>query len=237
MDLDRFCRDLSSLFTNWAQPGCTPRNPRFAQLLASVEGMTTPCILQLLNYAVACLHADEVYCEVGCYRGATLCGALLDQPQARAEAVDNFSQFDSLGRNHQILLENLRRAGCDRQVQFFDQDFVEYFLRRKLHLCPRIGAYFCDGAHDYRSQLMGLLLITPQLADRAVLVVDDANHPPVRQATWDFLAANPAARLILEVQTPENGYPDFWNGLQVLAWEAGTDNGYDFATIVRNRGQ
>jgi hypothetical protein len=48
----------------------------------------------LTNFAVGCLENDEVYAEVGCYHGATLIGALLNQPTAKALAADNFSEFD-----------------------------------------------------------------------------------------------------------------------------------------------
>jgi hypothetical protein len=44
------------------------------------------------------------------------------------------------------------------------------------------GVYFYDGSHDYRSQLLGLLLAVPLLARRALLVLDDGNWPAVRQA-------------------------------------------------------
>src|SRR5262245_13285333 len=117
MDLERFRTTLVSLYDSWGQPGCRPRSSRFADVLASVRGMTTPCICQLLNYGVACLGHGEVYCEVGCFRGSTLIGAMLDHLSARAEAVDNFSEFDPHGLNHQALLTNLHRFGMSPQVR------------------------------------------------------------------------------------------------------------------------
>jgi hypothetical protein len=56
------------------------RNPtgrELAGVLDNVPGMATENKLKLLNLAVAALEPDEVYVEVGCYKGATLVGAAL----------------------------------------------------------------------------------------------------------------------------------------------------------------
>ena len=235
MDHERFFRELQSLYENWAVPGWRPRSRRFDPVLASLLAMTTTGVVQLLNHAVSCLEANEIYCEVGCFQGATLIGALLDHPAAQAEAVDNFSEFDPRGQNHQTLLANLERFGLRSQVRFHNEDFERFFLERRRQGHPPIGAYLYDGAHDYRSQMMGLLLAVPHLSERALIVVDDANYPPVRQATWDFVAAFPQARLGLEILTPGNGHPDFWNGLHVLTWDRHADNGYAHAVLRARR--
>jgi protein O-GlcNAc transferase len=115
-----------------------------------------------------------------CFQGATLIGALLDHPGCKAYAVDNFSEFDAGGKNRACLHDNLASFGLVQQVSFHNADFQEFFLalgdRR-----PRLGVYLYDGCHDYRSQLMGLLLARPLPADRAVLVIDDANCPACRR--------------------------------------------------------
>jgi protein O-GlcNAc transferase len=74
---------------------------------------------------------------------------------------------------------------------------------------PRIGLYFCDGPQDYRSQLVGLLLAEPFLADRAIIVVDDQNFVAVKQATWDFLVVRTQASVLFELPTPGNCHPSF----------------------------
>jgi hypothetical protein len=77
----------------------------------------------------------------------------------------------------------------------------------------------------------------PYLTERALVVVDDATFPAIRQPTWDSLAASPQARLLLEVRTPRNMHPDFWNGLQVLTWESRADNRYTFDLLREHREQ
>jgi protein O-GlcNAc transferase len=236
MRLHHFIEQLPSLYEGWNTPQVRPNDSRFAQLLQSVRGMTTPSVLHLLNSAVGYLEGDEVYCEVGTFQGATLLGALLGNPRCNAYAADNFSEFDPQGANYRQLLANLQRFQLQGQVCFANQDFEEFLagLRRS---AVRIGVYFYDASHDFRSQLLGLLLAVPLLADRALLIVDDSNFSAVKQATWDFLELQPECRLLLDLPTPGNEHPSFWNGLMVLGWERGIHNGYGFNLFRRMRQQ
>jgi hypothetical protein len=234
VDHQRFVQELPSLYLDWGQPAVRPRSPGFAQVLGTVQGMASPCVLQLLNCAVRCLEGEEGYAEVGCFHGSTLVGALLDHPSCRAFAADNFSEFAAGGANRLHLEQNLERFGLTAQVQFHEQDF-EAFLFDLRSQPLRLGVYLYDGAHDYRSQLLGLLLAVPLLARRALLVIDDSNWPAVRQATFDFLAARSEARLLLDLPSPGNCHPTWWNGLMVLSWDAEGRNGYDLDQLRQGR--
>ncbi|MCL6435403.1 MAG: tetratricopeptide repeat protein [Leptolyngbyaceae cyanobacterium HOT.MB2.61] len=236
MDYQRFITELPSLYHNWGSESVSPKSEQFQAVLSQVEGMTTPNVTQLLNFAVACLESGEVYCEVGCFRGATLIGALLNHPDCMAYAVDNFSEFDPLGKNQEKLMQNLASFNLEEQVFFCNQDFEAFFADlRELQSSDRIGVYLYDGAHDYRSQLMGLLLVRPFLADRALIIVDDSNWDGVQQANWDFIATHPQCDLLLDLPTPGNGHPSFWNGLQLLSWDTQTTHHYGWSTLVQKR--
>jgi len=182
--------------------------------------MTTPSVLQLLSHAVGCLEKGELYLEVGSYRGATLIGALDANPSAKGYAVDNFSEFDPSGDGVAILRQNLESFEIGTRVTFTDGDFEEILTGRSFvrNTKDRVGVYLYDAAHDYRSQFMGLLLIRPFLASRAVMIVDDANWDAVAQATDDFVRVEPRCRLELRL-TPSAGHARFWNGLDVLSWD------------------
>jgi protein O-GlcNAc transferase len=219
MDYQRFVQSLPSLYIDWGQRSVRPRSDQFRRLLTHVRGMTTDNVLQLLNFAVAGLEGEEIYCEVGCFQGATLMGALLGHPNCLAYAVDNFSEFDPLGDNERVLLNNLTAYGLQRQVRFQNLAFEQFFLGLR-RTQARIGVYFYDGAHEYRSQLLGLLLAAPVLAERALIVVDDSNCASVKQASRDFLAVRSECRLLLDLPTLRNGDCTFWNGLHVLGWDA-----------------
>jgi protein O-GlcNAc transferase len=236
MDQHRFLRELPSLFEGWGTFGAHPRSERFAELLQSIRGMTSPAVLQLLNHAVNCLEFGESYCEVGCFQGSTLIGALIGHSGVSAFAVDNFSEFDLQGQNQRVLLRNLETFHLLADVSFRNQDF-ESFLLDLRRTSTKIGVYLYDGAHDYRSQIVGLLLAVPLLAERALIVVDDANEAGVKQATLDFLASQPAASLLIDLPTPGNGHPSFWNGLQVLGWNRNADHHPDPVVLQRSRQQ
>lgn len=234
MHYQRFLEQLPQFFHDWGFPSIRSRSPIFAHVLQRVRGMTSANVLQLLNWAVACLEPGEAYCEIGCFQGATLIGAILDHPGTPVYAADNFSEFDPQGVNFRQLMTNLAAFNLQEHVRFFSQDFTD-FLPGLRGQEVRVGVYLYDGAHDYRSQLLGLLLVVPLLAPRALIVVDDSNCAAVKQATWDFMAVQPAARLLLDLPTPGNCHPTFWNGIHVLAWETGTDNGYDRSTFKQAR--
>jgi predicted O-linked N-acetylglucosamine transferase (SPINDLY family) len=236
MDYQKFVEQLPSLYENWGEDSVRPKSERFQQALDQVQGMTTANVMQLLNFAVECMEPDEIYCEVGCYQGSTLIGALLDHPERMAYAVDNFAEFDPAGENLEKLIDNLSKFNLQDQVYFCNQDFEEFLLElREIKLEEKIGVYLYDGAHDYRSQLLGLLLIKPFLAEKALIIVDDSNWGTVRQANWDFMAANPECQLLLELLTPGDGYHTFWNGIQIFSWDSTRKSNYPWSTFSQMR--
>ena len=182
------------------------------------------------------LEGDEIYCEVGTYLGSTLIGALWNHPQVTGWAVDNFAEYNPGGHNFGQLIQHLEHFDLGDQVCFFDQDFEAFFADfRTLSEPPPIGVYFYDGAHDYRSTLMGLLLATPFLADEALIILDDYNWESVQQAAWDFLSLYPQGRSLLEVHTPIARYPSFWNGIQVIGWKRHNPQPHSFEQIQAKR--
>lgn len=220
MYYQRFLNQLSAQYENWGQDTICPKSSQFQQALDHIQGMTTANVMQLLNFAVACLEPSELYCEIGTFQGSTLVGALLDHPEKMAYAVDNFSEFDEDGSCFAALTNNLNQFGLEEQVYFANQDFQQFLLElRELGTEDKVGVYFYDGAHDYRSTLMGLLLAKPFLADTALIILDDANWGTVQQACWDFLSLSPEARVELELFTPVARFPTFWNGIQILSWD------------------
>lgn len=235
MDYRKFIEYLPTLYDNWGGDFIQPKSDVFARALQVVGGMTTPNVMQLLNFAVGCMDPDEVYCEVGCFRGSTLVGALLNNPGRMAYAVDNFSEFDPDGENKRILEQNLSSVQLLEQVCFCDQGFDEFFYElRQIQSGDRVGVYFYDGAHDYRSQLMGLLMVRPFLADQAIIVVDDSNCSAVKQADWDFITAQPECFMVFDLATPHNAHPTFWNGIHVLGWDVNRTDPYSWETLQQN---
>lgn len=236
MDYQKFIEQLPNLYEHWGHVSVHPKSNQFERVLEQVKGLTTANVMQLLNFAVECMEPEEIYCEVGCFQGATLIGALLDRPHQRAYAVDNFSEFYNFEENFNQLLKNLSKFSLEEQVIFCNQDFEEFFSElREISSETKIGVYFYDGSHDYRSQLLGLLLVKPFLAEQALIIIDDSHWSEVQQASWDFMAANPQCQLLLEFAIPKAENNPFWNGIIVLSWDAKRDYNYDWLTLKQAR--
>lgn len=236
MDYQTFIDRLPSLYENWGQDSVAPKSDRFDQVLKEVSGMTTANVMQLLNFAVECMKKNEIYCEIGTYQGLTLIGALLDRQNTMAYTVDNFSEYDPYGENYDILMENIEKFNLQEQVYFCNQDFEQFFLDlREIETLDKIGVYFYDGAQDYRSNLLGLLLAKPFLSSQAVIIVDNTNWGSVRQAIGDFVALNPESRILLELPTPKANHPSFGNGIYILSWDIDRKDSYPKDTLAKLR--
>ncbi len=185
-----------------------------AHILTHVEGMATENKLKLLSLAASCLDTAEVYVEIGCYRGASLIGAAHSNPHVRIFACDNFSQF---GGAAAVLHENLARYAPLAQLNFYNMEFRQF-----LALAPwspaRIGAYFYDGPHLFADQYDALALAAPYFADDALIIIDDTNKAAVRTANWLFTRKAGQLELVLDLRTPSNKSPTWWNGIQVFRW-------------------
>jgi len=238
MDYQRFTEQLPDLYDNWGQESVRPKSNQFQQVLEQVIGMTTANVMQLLNFAVDCLDPDEIYCEVGCFQGANLIGALFDHPGQMAYAVDNFSQFAPDGENLEKLIETLSTFSLEEQIFIGDQHLEKFLFEiREIETEDKIGVYFYNGAHDYRSQILGLLLVRPLLADKALIIVGNSNVSAVQQANWDFIAAHPQSQMVLDLPTPENEHCTFWNGIQIFSWEIKRNYNYAFSDIKQRRNE
>ena len=196
------------------QKSRTPVNRDLAGVLTDVPGMATENKLKLLNLAVASLNPDEVYVEVGCYKGASLVGAALGNPEHRLFACDNFTQFDGAADSLRQTLAHYTPPG---QVQFFDMDFRE-FMRAAPWRPARIGAYFYDGGHSFEDQYDGLRHAIAHFSDDAVVVIDDTNKRAARAADNLIARQAPGFDLLLNLRTPRNHHPTWWNGIQVYRY-------------------
>lgn len=193
-----------------------------------LDGLSGDRLIALLTALAARLPPDSnCYLEIGVFQGLTLLSVASANPALHCYGVDNFSQFDPGGKNRAVL-EARRTAIVAHNAHLVDLDYEDAFVGLATHIGNRkLGLYFVDGPHDYRSQFMCLVLALPYLAQDAVVVIDDCNYRHVRQANRDFLIAFPEFRMVFEAYThrhPMNMSADdamqarhgFWNGVNVL---------------------
>jgi len=218
MDLDAFTAKLSDLFAGDPLAG-RPVDRRFGAVVDDVPGMATESKLALLNLAAAHLGDGEAYLEVGSFKGLSLIGAMLDNPGRRFYAVESFLEFNLDGRAlREELLGNLRRWVDLDQLELLEGDCFE-LLRRPGVLREPVGVYFYDGAHGRLPHYLALALAEPWLADRALVVVDDASWPMVARATDRYLRAHPGYRLLFDLAARHEEDPAWWNGVKLYEFE------------------
>ncbi len=232
MNFDAFLERSRAQWPEFADPrrlarSTHPADRSLSRVLDEIPGMATENKLRLLNCAVASLDPGEVYVEVGCYKGASLVGAATSNPDARIFACDNFSQFDGAA---DALRRTLDAHTSPGQVTFLDLDFRE-FLAAAPWSPARIGAYFYDGGHSFADQYDGVALAVPHLADDAVVIIDDTNKRAARSANNLVSRALAHFDLILDLRTPRNHSPTWWNGIQVYRYRRSpTDAAVHFPT-------
>jgi hypothetical protein len=189
----------------------SPVNRSLAGLPTQIEGMATENKLMLLNLALRHLTSGEVYVEIGTWRGLTLAGAAQGNASVPIYACDNFSEFGGPRNDLKRSLDGWTRPG---QVRFYDMDF-EQFLEIAPWQPARVGVYFYDGGHTFRQQVIALERILPWLADDALVIVDDTNMGAVRSANHLVAKRLSSFQEIVDIRTPENCAPTWWNGVAV----------------------
>jgi predicted O-methyltransferase YrrM len=214
MNADRFLERLPALFDDFPRSE-HPRDRRFSPVVDGVENLASENVLALLNLAASCLGPDEAYVEVGVYHGASLIAALMGNEDRRFVAVDSFAFRDA---SLEQVESNLARFGVPRP-EILVGDVFELARDGAFADVP-VGVWYYDAAHDYESQVEGLRIAESLLVPGALVIVDDTDWDRVERAMDDYLAEQPRARRILTLDGNDRGAPQWWEGMQVLVWEA-----------------
>jgi predicted O-methyltransferase YrrM len=186
MDLEAFQANLPGLFGGDVRAD-HPVDRRFGDVLADVPGMATEHKLALLNLAAAHLGPGEAYLEVGSFKGLSLIGAMLGNPGRRFYAIENFLEFNPDGTARAELEANLARWVGPGRARVLEGDCFD-LLRSGMGLEEPVGVYFYDGAHGRLPHYLALGVAERWLADRALVVIDDASWPIVGRATHRYVA-------------------------------------------------
>ena len=183
------------------------------------QGFSGDKLLGMLQRLAQLVPADLSYVEVGVFDGLTLLTVSGLRPDLSCFGIDD----GSLANND---FSKIERAHSNARVIIGDYEDVFAAFRDRVG-DRKIGLYFVDGPHDYRSQRMCLDLAVPYLDESAVIVVDDSNYEHVRQANRDFLVCRPEFRLVFDAYTathPHNmteaeqaeAARGWWNGVNVM---------------------
>jgi predicted O-methyltransferase YrrM len=213
MDSERFLRELPELFDDFPR-SVHPRDRRFARIADEVENLAKENNLALLNLAASCLDEGEAYVEVGVFHGASLIAAMLGNEDRRFVGIDSFE------------LGEATVEAVERNLAAFGLPRPELHVGDVFELVPagvledvRVGVWYYDAVHTYEAQLEGLRVSEPWLAPGALVIVDDTDWERVERAMDDYLSEQPRAGRILTIDGKDRGFPQWWEGMQVLVWE------------------
>jgi Methyltransferase domain len=185
--------------------------------LLDVPRMSTMAIGAILNRGVASMPAGHAFVNAGVWHGYTLLAAMAGNPDAVCVGIDDFSEFggprDEFGARFE--------AARSPRHTFYEMDYRDYLA--DVHDGP-IGMYLYDGEDSYEGEFEALRAAEPYFAEGCILMADDTNRSPRRQAMLDFAEQSPHDySVLLDVRTGANRHPTFWNGTMVL--RRGRDGG------------
>jgi predicted O-methyltransferase YrrM len=221
VDPERFAAELPELWADYPRSE-RPRRLRFDDVMAAVPNLATENTLAVVTLAASLLEPGERYAEAGSYLGASLIAAARGNQDADLVAIDyfDFGPMTVSGRllpaaDRRRLEENLERFGV--RATILEGETLDV-LRSGALAGPPIGVFYYDAGHEYEEQLEAWRLLEPYLADHALLIVDDSDWDDVRGAVHDYVAAQPSARLLADIQGEDFGYPQWWSGMAVVAY-------------------
>jgi predicted O-methyltransferase YrrM len=213
-----------------------------------LTGFSGTKVIGTLQRLASLLNSGEnnCYVEVGVFQGLSLLSVALSCPTIPCYGIDNFAYFDPEKKNYGLVQERKEKLGL-KNVNIINKDYEEALEKLETDIGnKKIGLYFIDGPHDYRSQTMCLRLALPYLSENAIIVIDDCNYRHVRQANRDFLITNPEFKLIFEAYSrchPSNLPPGefdevsegWWNGINVLVRDVNNELMTMLPPTERNR--
>jgi len=198
----------------------------FTQEKYSARGLSSPRVRHLLNNL--CSHDDAVYLEMGTYMGSTFFAAMMGNP-IPCFGVDDFSDPECKPMSSHVYWTEVGNPLEEFKVNFekYENDNTTFIgtsivdLKEEDFEGKKPNVVFYDADHDYVQQLNNLNHITPFLADKFILIIDDANFDGVIDSAIQYIKENNFdvwfERKILS-GIPEN--PNhWWNGLYVMVLE------------------
>lgn len=222
MNLLKFRQNLMRLV------GSTDNESSFAALRMITGGLTSPKTAKIINYAVRCAGENEAYVEIGTYTGFTLCAASYQNSRV-CVGIDDLSMKDFVSlenvvkekeRVREKIISNMSIMN-NKKLWFIEQDFRMIESVKFEPDTLKIGVAYIDGYHDFEQTSEALKWIEPQLADEAIVIVDDMHIPPVYGATLEHIM-NPHYYLIFHaMHTPDDMQLDEYiaTGLAVIQYK------------------
>ena len=160
--------------------------------LSKRRGFSSSRVEHLLNRLVQVMPSDECYLEVGTLEGRTLEAAAHANDGKHLIGIDPCAKYESIPE------------GFQPNVTFIQarwQDFI------KVELAMPVGLCFYDGDHSAEETKGFMCSVVDNLADEAVLVLDDWDRMSVREGAFaaDDFPSEGEWRLLREMPSYGDG--------------------------------
>ena len=217
MDVTAFLDHVPALFDGDPM-AVGPADPAYARVVEQVAGYTSANELAVLNLAAKLLPEGEAYLEVGTFKGRSLCGAVIGVSGRTFYASENYLEFGMLGQEARDELQrNLDEHAAGVDVRLIEGDCFVTLAKPGVIQQP-VGVYFYDGKHTTLAHYLALGLVEPLLADKALVLVDDATWPVVQKAHRSYLARHDGWEVVARWDATQTGDPLWANGLHALKY-------------------
>lgn len=176
----------------------------------TIRKKSTLAMGMIINKIVSQLKDDEVFVNIGVWKGFSLFAGIVGNGDKICIGVDNFSQFGSPKEDFMKVFQKLKSSNH----HFYEISYQEYFRNRHK---DKIGFYSYDGHHSYENQLNNLIIAEKYFSDNCIILIDDTNFPQVRKATIDFIMKSKYTyEIVVDKKTPRDKHLTFWNGILLL---------------------
>jgi hypothetical protein len=238
MKVDAISREISDTWSDIENAIIRPTEQNVVrvrllnQLSFTTKRMSTTHVGLLINIISSHLAQDEAYVNIGVWNGFSFFAGVVGT-NSQAIANDSFLVYtgsigytgeeDRLRRDfgdaEKIFRGEFDRLCGERQKYFIEDcwEFLDSYTTRRL---PKIGFYFYDGDHSLDNQIKALDKAESLLAEECVILIDDANDQSVQKANEQWFSTRPEFEKVIELRTPANGWPTWWNGLDLYVRKA-----------------
>lgn len=208
------------LLKNWGnyKVDLYPKN-RKMQILKEkgVVSMTSENTMFLINEIVRKFAAGGVYLEIGIFQGASLLSAALSNKTTRCIGIDDFSKLNPDNDNENILKQNLMKFGRPENIEYYNMEYkecIKYLFHKEPNL--KVNVYLYDAEHSFENQLNALYMMLPYLAEKCVILIDNANWEAPPRANKYFLKNHRDFKSAFKIQTKGDKSLRWGGGLEVI---------------------
>lgn len=171
-------------------------------------------LTQLLDWALACLPSQQIFCQIGWEESAAVLQAMLRYPEKLAVILRNPLQSSSeKSISTEDIQTQISQLGLEERVLLLEGS-VPALLADLWHWFPetQIGVCFQTELTDYRTHLLRSLLLRDYLADSALYLVNHCRYGAIAQANLDLMGIDPSFHL-------QKVLPNLGQGIHLLTWD------------------